>query len=773
MTRVVTNHVEIEGHVYERHTIWSGEQATPWGSNAELAVVGRPVPRVDAVSKVTGQAVYTDDVILPGMLYTRVLRSPHAHARIKRIDVSAAAAVNGVRAVMCYGHQPPIVLANGQPLFDRTLRYYGQAIAVIAADSEEIADEALGRIVVRYEKLPFVVDPAVAARHGAPLVQPCGNLSAPHNPRVYQRGDIRQGEIEAEAVIAAEFRTQAAIHQCFEPHCAICRWDGDELTIWTSTQGIWSVADEVASLLNIPRNRVRVIAKAIGGGFGSKQFAGEEVLIPALLARQTGRPVKLALDRRAESIATGHREATVQRMRLGARRDGTLTFIEHTVVAGIGSYGDHAMSIAGPTRDLYRCPNVRSEETTVYTNLAPARAFRGPGYTEGLFALESAMDLLARRLKLDPLILRERNYVDFDQSHGKQYSSKPLDEAYRLGAAVAGWHRPKLAASQASRRRGRGLATQIWGGGGGPPAYAWIKVNVDGTADVVLGSQDIGTGTKTALAQIAAEELGFRVADVRVDEGDSAVGPFAPTSAGSQTVASVGPAVQTAALSAKTTLLQVAAQQLEQPVEMLTIRDGDVCIGPAAERRVPVASIVSQLGPFSIVGQGDRAPNPKDVSIRTFGAHFAEVEVDVETGEVFLLKYTAVHDCGRLISPLQAVSQVAGGVTQGIGYALTEEMVTDPQTGIVLNPNLEDYLLPTIGDVPTIDARFLGDVDQIDNTLGVKGLGEPPIMPCAPAIANAISDAIGATITELPITRAKILEALGRERAQEKARARV
>jgi CO/xanthine dehydrogenase Mo-binding subunit len=762
--KVVTTPVEIEGRTFERHIIWSGEEPPSWPGNVELSVVGRSVPRVDALSKVTGKATFTEDIYLPGMLFAAVLRSPYAHARIRRVDVSYAESMEGVRAVICQRNAVGFTLSNGQPLFDRTVRYAGQAIAAVAADTEEIAREALRHIVMSYEELPFVVDPAVAVQDGAPLVQPCGNRSAPHNPRRYHRGDIHQGEHEAAESVDLEFRTQVVAHECFEPHCAVCQWDGEDLTVWTSTQGIHAVAEDLAHLLAIPRSRIKVVSEAIGGGFGSKQFAGEEVFIPALLSRQAGRPVKLTLDRHAESIATGHREATVQRVRLGARRDGTLTFIEHTVTVGIGSYGDQAMNVTGPSKELYRCPNVRTEETAVYTNLAPARAFRGPGYTEGIFALESAMDELARRLNLDPLALRERNYVDYDQTTRQQYSSKPLDEAYRLGAAISTWEEPKPPASGPGRRRGRGVASQIWGGGGGPPAYAWIKVNSDGSADVILGSQDIGTGTKTALAQIAAEELGFSLTDVRILEGDSADGPFAPTSAGSQTLASVGPAVRVAAQSVRKTLLQLAAQELNQPIDMLAIRNGDVCIGPVGEERVPVTSLLEKMTPFSIIGQGDRAPNPRDIAIRTFGAHFVEVEVDIETGEVFLLSYSAVHDCGRLISPLQARSQVAGGVTQGVGYALTEEQVVDPRTGIVLNPNLEDYLIPTIADVPNVDARFLGDIDQIANSLGAKGLGEPPIIPCAPAIANAIADAIGVRITELPITRAKILDALHRPR---------
>ncbi len=763
MTRVATSQVEIEGQTYTRYTIWSGTELPLWKTNAALAVVGRDVPRVDAESKVTGRARYTADRLRPGTLFAKVLRSPYAHARIRRLDLARAAAMPGVRVVICHRTTPSISLSNGQPLFDRTVRYFGQAVAAVAADSEEIAEDALTEINVVYEPLPFVIDPAKAREPGAPLVQPCGNLLPHGYPQTYERGDLERGHQEAEVTVELECRTQAVVHQCFEPHCALAEWDGEGLNIWTSTQYIHGIADDVAQKLRIPQNRIRVLSEAIGGGFGSKQFAGEEVYLAALLARQAGRPVLVYFDRIEESIATGYREPTIQSIRLGARCDGTLTFIEHEVTVGVGSYGSHAMMVCGPSQLLYRCPNVRTVEHAVYTNLAPARAFRAPGYTEGTFALESAMDELAKKLNLDPLLLRRRNEVDFDQVSRQQYSLDPIDEMYCLGAAMAGWDQPKPEPSRPSCRRGRGIASQIWGGGGGPPAYAWVKVDSTGTADVVVGSQDIGTGTRTALAQVAAEELGLRLTDVRISEGDTLNGPYTPGSGGSMTVASVGPAVRAAAQQAHESMLQVAAHVLQWPVDQITIKDSVVHYGMTGECEASLPDVLAKVSPFAIIGQGDRGPNPQDVAIRTFGVQFAEVEVDVATGEVQVVNQYAVHDCGRVISPRQADSQIAGGITQGVGYALTEELVVDPQTGVVLNPNLESYLIPTVADSPQVASRPFGMIDQVDNSLGVKGLGEPPIIPVAPAVANAIADAIGVRITDLPITPAKILAALNQE----------
>jgi xanthine dehydrogenase YagR molybdenum-binding subunit len=764
MAKLVSSKVEIEGHVSERFSLWSGAELPTWPADAQLNVVGRQTPRLDAVAKATGRAVYTDDRRFPGMLECKVLRSPYANARIQRIDTSRAAQLPGVHGVICYRTVPCLTLPNGEPIFDRTVGYAGQAVAAVAAENEAIAEEALRLIQVSYDVRDFAVDAVVANQSGAPLVRPCGNRPVANNPERYVRGDLERGRAEAEVVVEAEFRTQIAVQEPLEPHCAVCRWDGDALAVWTSTQYVHGVAKQVANIFQLPRNRVEVICEAVGGGFGGKLMVGKEVIIPALLARSAGRPVRLSFDRAAETIAAGSREPTYQTVRLGARRDGTLTFIEHEALSGIGAYGEHRMEVGGPSRLFYRCPNVATTHTLVWTNLCPPRPFRAPGYVEGAFALESAMDELAHRLGLDPLELRRRNNVSIDQVEGESYTSKPLDEAYSQGAAMLGWDQPKAPPSQPSRRRGRGVATQVWGGGGGPPAYATVQVLSDGTALVTVGSQDIGTGTGTAIAQVAAEELGFRLADIRVVQGDSDT-PYGPASGGSMTVASVTPAVRAAAHQAKADLLLVAAHQLGQPAESLVIRNGVVHGGLLGEQTTPVADVLAKLEDFTIIGQGDRAPNPQDLKVSTFGVQFAEVEVDVETGEVVVLRQVAVHDCGRVISPLQAASQVAGGVTQGLGYALTEGLIVDPLTGVPLNPNLEEYLLPTIADVPAVDSRLLDEIDPLANSVGVKGLGEPPIIPAAPAIANAIADAIGVRIRDLPITRAKILEALAQTQA--------
>jgi xanthine dehydrogenase YagR molybdenum-binding subunit len=390
-------------------------------------------------------------------------------------------------------------------------------------------------------------------------------------------------------------------------------------------------------------------------------------------------------------------------------------------------------------------------------------AFRGPGYAEGTFAVESLMDELAKRLGMDPLDLRLKNYSEIDQVTGRPYSAKRLRDAYERGADLAHWRqRLETKDRKNSKRRGFGMASQIWGGSGGPPAYAMIKINPDGTATVISGTQDIGTGTKTALAQIAAEELGFAIEEITVEIGDTQTGPYAPISAGSMTLASVGPAVRVAAHDARQQLLDIACQMLEVPPESLTVQ-GSMFSSPMLKESVPVKTVLSKLGNFMILGRGGRSPNPENLNVNTFGVQFAEVEIDTDTGEVKVKRIVAVHDSGRVVNPLTFSSQIEGGVLQGIGFGLMEQRIADRRNGTVLNGDLENYKVLTSVDVPEILVESIDQPDTQANNLGSRGVGEPPIIPTAPAIANAIADALGIRMKELPITRDKILEALSKK----------
>jgi xanthine dehydrogenase YagR molybdenum-binding subunit len=745
----------------DRYVVQEDTGAPAWGTDATLAVVGHPHPRVEGYEKVSGRATYASDVRLPGQLYARVLRSPLPHARLRRIDTAQAAALPGVYAVLSSANAPPIRWYEKSYLFDRTLRYEGDEVAAVAAETEEIAEDALRLIDLEYEPLPFVVDLAAAARPGAPKVWESGNR--PARPRVRQRGDVDVGFAQADYVVDEVYTTQGALHNCLEPHGCTVTWEGDHLTLWDSTQSVFGVRDGVAEALGLPTHHVRVIKQYMGGGFGSKQVAWKHTVIAALLSRQARRPVQLMLDREAENLAAGNRNPTRQRVRLGARRDGTLTAIHAHVEQGVGAYllGGEGSEVSGPYRGLYRCPNVRTEQVEVYTNTGPAAAFRAPGWVEGAFALESAMDELARGLGLDPLELRRRNYTAEDQEHGTPYSLDGLRHCYERAAEAFGWRNYRRPAPQGPKRRGVGLAAHDWvGGGGWPPAYAWVKLNTDGTADVITGTQDIGTGTRTGLAQVAAEALGLPLEQVALRLGDTQAGPYAPVSAGSATQATLGPAIEQAAIEARQQLLMAAAPMLDVAPAQVAVRDGAVYVVDAPDRRLKVAEVMERIAPHMIQGTGARGPNRRDRSVQTFGAQLVEVEVGVETGEVTVLRLVACHDCGRIINPTLVESQVVGGIIQGLGYALSEERVVDPASGIVLNANLEEYKVPTVADVPAIVNVPLGLPDLDANPTGAKGVGEPPLVPTAPAIANAVFDAVGVRIRELPLSRARLLEAL-------------
>ncbi len=411
---------------------------------------------------------------------------------------------------------------------------------------------------------------------------------------------------------------------------------------------------------------------------------------------------------------------------------------------------------------LYKCDNVHTNEVQVSINAGPAVAFRAPGHVESAFALEQAMDMLARKLGMDPVELRRRNYSEVDQLEGKPYSLPDgLRYCYDKVTEAIGWERYRKPPPTGTKRRGVGFAAHDWiGGAGHPPGYAWIELNSDGTADVLTGTQDIGTGTRTGLAQVAAEELGLPLDRVAFHLGDTGRGPYAPVSSGSATQATIGPAIRAAALEVKRQLLEIAATVMEASVDDLDVRDGTVVVADNPAKGTPVEEIMQKVAPHTLHGQGARDPNPSDVSVRTFGAQFVEVEVDVETGELTVLRVVTAHDIGRIVNPATVDSQVIGGITQGIGFGTIEERVMDDRLGVVLNANLEEYKVPTIADVPPIEHIHVDVPDIKANSTGAKGVGEPPLVPTAPALSNAIFDATGIRVHHSPINRRRLLDAI-------------
>jgi CO/xanthine dehydrogenase Mo-binding subunit len=743
MARLIRTEKEVEGRYSEQWLLVEEDALDQWPAGP-LTVVGRPAERIDGIERARGQARFTADLSLPGMLYTAVLRSPHAHAKLTRIDLEPARRAPGVHEVL--GPDDTDVLT-------RKPRFFGAAVAAVAATTLSQARAALELVEAEWEVLEPLIDPDEAVQRN----------SLTQEPRRYERGEVAEGFAAADVVVEAEFRTQTVLHNALETHQAVCDWRGDTLEVFISTQYIWGVRDDVAEHFGIPPDRVRVVCEAMGGGFGAKNEAGDYTLIAAELARRTGRPVRCALSRREENLASGNRNATIQRLRAGARADGTLVALEGEYVNAVGA-GGWLASTAGPMQMLYACENVRTVEYGAKLNTAPMKAFRAPGFVEGTFGLECLLDELAARLELDPLELRRRNYAHADLVDGRPFSSKNLLECYRRAEPHWARRAEVRARSEGPWRRGVGLASQTWYGGGGPPSYAWIRVGSDGRAAVITAMQDIGTGTRTAMAQIAAEELGLPLDRVDVVLGDSARGPYAAISAGSSTTPSMGPAVRAAAADAARQLLEIAAQRYQLEERVLSLRSGQVVSADGGSW--PIEEVAGLLEDGQILGKGARGPNPTGMRVLTFGVQVAEVAVDVETGEVVVERIAAIHDVGRVINPLGASSQMEGGIIQGIGHTLSEQRLLDPESGTVLTQTLDAYKLPTIADVPEIVSELVDEPDAHLTNLGSKGLGEPPIIPTAAAIANAIRDATGADVRSLPITRDEMLRAL--EEARER-----
>jgi CO/xanthine dehydrogenase Mo-binding subunit len=742
VARLIRTEKEVEGRYTEGWIVVEEDTLEQW-PEGPLETVGRPAQRLDGLQRARGEARYTADIQLPGMLHAAVLRSPHAHARVKGLDLEPARNAPGVRAVL-------------GPLAEE-IGYQGQAVAAVAAETLGQARAAVALIRVEWDELEPLLDPDEAVRRRELVAE-----------RTQERGDVERGFAEADVVVQAEYRTQNVLHNSMETHQAVCEWEGgDRLTVYISTQSIWGVRENVAEHYGLPPDRVRVVCRFMGGGFGSKNSAGDYTYIAADLARDTGRPVKCALTRTEENLDAGNRNATIQRLRAGARSDGTLTALEGEFVNATGWDG-WLSSTGGPMEMFYGCENVRIAEYGARLNTGPMKAFRAPGFVEGTFGLECLIDELATKLDLDPLDFRRRNHTDHDAVDGRPFSSKNLLECYRR--AQPHWDRRDevRGRSDGPWKRGVGMATQIWYGGGGPPSYAWVRLGADARAVVITAMQDIGTGTATAMAQIAAEELGLPVDSIDVSLGDSARGPYAVTSAGSSTVSSMGPAVRAAAAEVASQLLEIAAQRFDLEQRSLSLRGGNIVSADGGSW--PIEEITGLLESGQIVGKGSRGPNPTGMRVLTFGVQVAEVAVDVETGEVRVERIAAIHDVGRVINPLGASSQVEGGIIQGLGHTLSEERLLDPRSGVVLTQTLDSYRMPTIADVPEIVTELIDVPDGHLTNLGSKGLGEPPIVPTSAAIANAIRDATGADVRSLPITREEMLRALreARERRSER-----
>jgi CO/xanthine dehydrogenase Mo-binding subunit len=695
-----------------------------------LKTVGHPTSRIDALQRVTGKATYTSDVHLPGMLYARVLRSPHAHARIRRIDASKALALPGVKAILTH-ENCDVAWGSGDTknkryLFNNPVRFAGDAVAAVAALDRHVAEDAIRLIDVDYEVLPFVLDPEDALKPDAVEIQPGGNLSpdnkGQHQPETYRHGDVEKGLSEADQVFEDHYTSVHLNNAQLEIRSGVAQWEGDKLTVYSPTQGIANCRMEIAHDLKLPLENVRVVCKFMGGGFGNKNQCQDSDLIVAMLAKKAGAPVKLEFTRKEDYVAVHGRWPTKQYYKVGVKRDGTLTAMQFRGYSGMGPYRKSSGDIAGV--ELYKCPNVEKLVYPVLTNMAVSANFRGPAYPQGIFGIESLMDHIAYELKMDPIDFRVKNMTR--RYHDVlPYTSFGLEDCVLRGAEAFEWkklwHAP--GAGDGPVKRGVGMAMGAFGAAVGRSS-AVIHLNSKGEYELHVGVTDIGTAAKTTMALIAAEELGVPLAKVAVVSGDTETCPYSVGESGSRTTTHTGYAV-----------IQ-AVKDLKQQIADKGLPQGD-------ETRT-----------------GSATPDPaqlRDAARYAFAAHFAEVEVDTEVGHARVVKYLAAHDSGRIINPLTCSSQVKGGSTMGIGMALHEELLYDPARGVPLNAGYYGARVMTHLDTPEIGVLFVETEDQY-GPYGAKSIGESSIVPSVAAVANAIFNATGRRIKDLPITREKLVE---------------
>lgn len=765
---------------------------------AQLTTVGHSERRVDSVKLATGRGTFVDDIALPGMLYARILHSPHAHARIRRIDASRARAMPGVALVLTHEDVPRVpytTAGQGWPepspydavMLDSKVRFVGDRVALVAADDPELALKACAAIEVEYEPLPAVFDPEQAMAPGAPVIHDepdasgikdaSRNLAAELHAEV---GDVDKALAEAERVFEGTYRVGYVQQSSIEPHVTITWIDEDDrLMVRTSTQVPFHVRRIIAPLLGIPIRRIRVIKPRVGGGFGGKQ----EILIEDLcgiVTLRTGRPCRMEFTREQELTASRTRHPQIVSIRSGLT-DGRFVALEMKVLENTGAYGTHALTVMSVTGNralsLYRCPNLRYVADAVYTNLAVAGAFRGYGCPQGFFALETHVDEICAAIGEDPLEFRRRNHVreGDDQpiaqvlGEGREgfqqvVRSCGLPEAIRLGARAIGWGAKweKPAAGDvrsAHLKRGLGMAIVMQASGipGVDMGAASLKMNEDGSFNLLVGATDIGTGADTMFCQIAAEALGVPVEKIIPYSSDTDMTPFDPGAYASSTTYISGRAVQKAALEVKRQVAAVGASLLEEKPDDVVLHGGKVCArdGRHVTYEQVCLSSLYQRDQFQIMAT---ASHMSYESPPPFAAVFAEVEVDTETGLVRVLKLVEAVDCGQVVNPSMAEGQVEGAAVQSIGYGLYERMPVDAE-GRMQFRSFRDYTIATAVDVPEI-VTILVPTHEPTGPFGAKAIAEIPINGPAPAIANAVFNATGARIRELPLTPDRVLRAL-------------
>ncbi|MBX9685120.1 MAG: xanthine dehydrogenase family protein molybdopterin-binding subunit [Candidatus Obscuribacterales bacterium] len=726
--------------------------------------VGKPLDRVDGRLKVTGKAKYAAEYQLKDLSYAVLIQSTVSRGKIKNIDSSAAEKLAGVRLVLSYKNAPKIPakpIADFDDslhlLQDQNIYHDRQNIGIVVADSLETAAHAASLVKVEYEpsKCEVEMDAALSKARAPGSKKESGT----------KRGDWPKAIKTAAKTIEETYITPPVIHTSMETHSSTAAWDGDKLHIFESTQAIFNCRNKLAKAFGIPAENVRVTTSFLGGGFGTKLSTWSGTVLAAAAARICKRPVQLALSRANTYGGTGFRPRTVQKLTLGAGKDGKLCAIKHESSSENCRFADFVEDCADITTRLYSCPTVITNLKVVPLDISKPTWMRAPGECPGVYALESAMDELAYELNIDPLKFRMLNYAEKDEHENLPWSSKSLKECYEQGAAHFGWEKRKQKAGSMKRGNklvGWGMATASH------PTYrmksqAKVIVNADGTAIVKSGTQDIGTGTYTIMSQIAADILDLPISMLRAELGDTEM-PEAPMSGGSMTAASIGSAVQAAALKAVKELCELAIADKGSPLygaqaADIQVREAGLYLKSQIEKGETFKELLSRNGGKAIEALASAAPDERadKYSKHSFGAHFAEVEVDPELCTIRVTRFVSAVGAGKIINPKTAGSQIKGGVIYGIGMALSEEIVRDKRSGRIINADLAEYHIPVHADIPNIEIIFVDENDSIINPIGAKGVGEIAVIGVAAAVANAVFHATGKRVRELPITLDKIL----------------
>ena len=780
----------------------------------KFSVAGQRVPRRDAPDKATGAAQYTVDIKLPGMLYGKVLRSPYPHARVLEVDVSRAERLPGVKAVLTPKDLPnrlfncamsnaviegaPVVAEAGNKHHDQEggltetaafvgdvldqrvltdrARFVGDAVAAVAAVSEAVAEEALDLIEVRYEKLLAVFDPGEAMEPGAPQVHDAaeGNVVA-HDSFGFGE-DVKKGFAESDYVVEGVFHTSKQKHAQLEPSSAVASFDpGGGLTVWSPAQAPQAMRKIVAGLFDIPEKNIRWFSPFVGGAFGHYTSLWAEPICVAL-AKKAGLPVKLAYTREEEFVTTDSRQPAVFTARMGVTKDATIKALTQEVVTDAGAYCCHAASTTAASMawllNLYRCENREAQADIVYTNTPYTGGMRGYGNPRGMFVLEQLVDMASEKIGMDPVEFRLKNIRGSHEPSwipGLLVESSGARECLIRGAQKLGWPKKKARKKLGIKRRGVGVATCIHSSSAYPflleRSDAVVKLNPDGSVHLLISPVEIGAGTVDTCAMIAAEELGLRPERIRVFHGDTDLDVVELGTFSSRSVYVLGMAVLQAARDAKTKALARAADKLDVSPEVLVVRDGSIYVHNAPKRRLSFAEVAAdgasgdQAGETEgIVGHASHLPTNSPI----FQACFAEVEVDTETGVIRPLRLVIAHDIGYAINPMAVEGQLEGGAIMGVGYALTEEFALDQQTGKVITDSFATYKIPSMLDCPRIDV-ILVETPVASGPYGAKSVGESGMICVAPAIANAVYDAVGVRVMELPITPERVLRELAKE----------